>query len=46
MFGIVAEIINRRFSDCRVLNWIVLLSFLLRAAVFLGYDGMRRKFLL
>ena len=40
MFGIVAVIINRRFSDCRVLNWIVLLSFLLNVSVFLEYEWM------
>lgn len=45
MFGIVAEIINRRFSDCRVLNWIVLLSFLLNVSVFLGYEWMLPYFL-
>lgn len=45
MFGIVAEIINRRFSDCRVLNWIALLSFLLNVSVFLEYEWMLPYFL-
>ena len=45
MFGIAAEIINRRFSDCRALNWIVLLSFLLNVPVFLGYERILPYFL-
>lgn len=45
MLGIAAEIINRRLSDCRALNWIVLLSFLLNVPVFLGYERILPHYL-